>query len=135
MIPVVIASAWQLTGFAMAMYLAGIGTVPMEVREAARIDGATEWQTYRKVVVPMLRPVTVSVLIILGASSLKIFDLIVGMSGRGPGFATDVPGLFVYDMTFGAQRFNLGAAASIVMLLLVCVVVLPYLSRSLREHA
>jgi len=133
-IPVVIASAWQLAGFAMAMYLAGLGAIPIEVREAARVDGATDWQLYRRVVIPMLRPITVSVLIILGASSLKIFDLIVGMSGRGPGFATDVPGLFVYDMSFGAQRYNLGAAASIIMLILVCLVVIPYLARSMRHE-
>jgi glucose/mannose transport system permease protein len=134
LIPVTIASMWQLGGFAMAMFLAGLSTIPEEVREAARIDGATEAQIYRRIVLPMLRPIMVSIIIIVGASSLKIFDLIVGMSGVGPGFATDVPGLFVYDMAFGAQRYNLGAAASLVMLLLVTVVVLPYLARSLRNE-
>jgi len=132
-IPVVIAATWQLSGFAMAMYLAGLGTIPTEVREAARIDGASESQVYRYVVIPMLNPITVSTMIILGHVSLKIFDLIFAMSGVGPGFATDVPGIFVFEQTFKATRYNLGAAASFVMLVLVCAVIVPYLARSLRE--
>jgi glucose/mannose transport system permease protein len=132
-IPVVIAATWQLSGFAMAMYLSGLGTIPNEVREAARIDGATESQVYRYVIIPMLNPITVSTLIILGHVSLKIFDLIFAMSGVGPGFATDVPGIFVFEQTFKATRYNLGAAASCVMLVLVCAVIVPYLARSLRE--
>jgi glucose/mannose transport system permease protein len=134
MIPVVIAAAWQLSGFTMAMYIAGLGTIPNEVREAARIDGANEWQVYTKVVIPLLNPITVSTSIILGHVSLKIFDLIVAMAGSGPGFATDVPGIFVFDYTFKATRYNMGAAASIIMLLLVCVVIIPYLWRSLRSE-
>jgi glucose/mannose transport system permease protein len=134
LIPVVVAASWQLTGFAMSMYIAGLATVPNELREAARIDGATEYQVYTKVVLPLLRPVTVSTAIILGHVSLKIFDLIFAMTGVGPGFATDVPGIFVFDMTFKATRYNLGAAASIVMLLLVALVIVPYLWRNLRKN-
>ena len=134
LIPVVVAAAWQLTGFAMSMYIAGLATVPAELREAARIDGATEFKVYTKVVLPLLRPVTVSTAIILGHVSLKIFDLIFAMTGVGPGFATDVPGIFVFDMTFKATRYNLGAAASIVMLLLVAMIIVPYLWRNLRKH-
>jgi glucose/mannose transport system permease protein len=134
LIPVVVAAAWQLTGFAMSMYIAGLATVPNELREAARIDGATEFKVYTKVILPLLRPVTVSTAIILGHVSLKIFDLIFAMTGVGPGFATDVPGIFVFDMTFKATRYNLGAAASIVMLLLVAMVIVPYLWRNLRKH-
>lgn len=133
LIPVTIAAAWQLSGFAMAMYLAGMGTIPNEVREAAELDGATTYQVYRHIVIPMLRPITVSVLIILGHVSLKIFDLIFSMSGKGPGFATDVPGIFVFEKTFGGLQYNLGAAASIVMLLLVSLVIVPYLIRQLKE--
>lgn len=134
LLPVVIAATWQLSGFAMAMYLAGLGTIPNEVREAARIDGATESQVYRHVIIPMLKPITVSTLIILGHVSLKIFDLVFAMSGVGPGFATDVLGIFVFEQTFKATRYNLGAAASCVMLVLVCAVIVPYLARSLREE-
>lgn len=133
MIPVVIAAAWQLSGFAMAMYLAGLGTISNDIREAAQLDGASTWRIYRDVIIPLLRPITISILIILGHVSLKIFDLIYAMSGSGPGFATDVPGIFVFEQTFRATRYDLGAAASIVMLLCVSVVIVPYLARSLRE--
>ena len=133
LIPVVVAASWQLTGFAMSMYIAGLATVPNDLREAARIDGASEFQVYTKVVLPLLYPVTVSTAIILGHVSLKIFDLIFAMTGVGPGFATDVPGIFVFDMTFKATRYNLGAAASVVMLILVALVIVPYLWRSLRK--
>ena len=134
MIPVVIAAVWQLSGFAMAMYLAGLGTISNDVREAAALDGASTWQMYRQVIIPLLKPVTVSVLIILTHVSLKIFDLIFAMSGSGPGFATDVPGIFVYEQTFRATRYDLGAAASIVMLVMIAFVIVPYLARSLKEQ-
>lgn len=133
MIPVMIAAAWQLSGFAMAMYLAGLGAIPVDVREAAALDGASDWEIYRHIIIPMLKPITVSVLIILGHVSLKIFDLIFAMSGKGPGFATDVPGIFVFDKTFGGLQYNVGAAASIVMLVLVSCVIVPYLARQLKE--
>ena len=133
LIPVVVAACWQLTGFSMAMYIAGMSTISHELREAARIDGANEFQIYTTVILPLLRPVTVSTAIILGHVSLKIFDLIFAMTGTGPGFATDVPGIFVFDQTFKATKYNLGAAASVVMLLLVSLVIVPYLWSSLRK--
>lgn len=133
MIPVVIAAVWQLSGFAMAMYLAGLGTISHEIREAAQLDGASGWRIYADIIIPILRPITISILIILGHVSLKIFDLIYAMSGTGPGFATDVPGIFVYEQTFRATRYNLGAAASIIMLIMVSVVIVPYLARNLKE--
>ena len=117
----------------MAMYLGGMATISNEVREAARIDGATEWQIYRRVIIPALAPVTVSVAVILLHVSLKIFDLVFTMSGVGPGFATDVPAIFVFEMMFKATRYNLASAASIVMLVVVAFVIVPYLARSLRE--
>lgn len=134
MIPVVIAAVWQLAGFSMAMYLAGLGSISNDIREAARIDGANEWQLYQRIVIPMLTPITVSTLVILGHTSLKIFDLVFAMSGVGPGFATDVPGIFVFEKTFRANQYNLGAAGSMVMLLLVCMVIVPYLARSLGNE-
>ena len=133
MIPVIVAAVWQLSGFAMAMYLAGLGTISNDIREAAALDGASTWQTYRHIIIPLLRPITLSTLIILGHISLKIFDLIFAMSGSGPGFATDVPGIFVYEQTFRATRYNLGAAASVVMLIMVSVVIIPYLARALKD--
>ena len=117
----------------MAMYLGGMTTVSDEIREAARIDGAGEWQVYRRVIIPLLKPVTISVIIILLHVSLKIFDLVITMSGVGPGFATDMPAIFVFETTFKATRYNLGMAAAIVMLLLAASVIVPYLASSLRK--
>jgi glucose/mannose transport system permease protein len=133
LVPVIIAATWQLSGFAMAMYLAGLGAISDDIREAAALDGATTFQMYKDVILPLLKPITVSTMIILGHVSLKIFDLIYAMSGSGPGFATDVPGIFVFEQTFGATRYNLGAAASIIMLLAVCLVIVPYLARSMKD--
>ncbi|MDQ4029529.1 MAG: sugar ABC transporter permease [Actinomycetota bacterium] len=134
LIPLVIAATWQLAGFTMAMYLAGIRGVSEELREAARVDGATEWQVYRRVVLPLLAPVTLSVLVILGHISLKIFDLVVAMAGSGPGFATDMPAFYMFEATFRGNQFAIGAAIAMVLLFLVATVVVPYLYYSLRRE-
>jgi glucose/mannose transport system permease protein len=133
LIPVAVAAMWQLSGFVMALYLGGMTTISDEIREAARIDGAGEWQIYRRVIIPLLKPVTISVIIILLHVSLKIFDLVITMAGSGPGFITDMPAMFVFDTTFKATRYNLGMAAAIVMLILAAFVIVPYLANSLRR--
>jgi len=135
MISVVIAATWQMSGFVMVLYLAGLRAIPEEMKEAARVDGASEFQVIRHISLPLLRPVTLSAMIILGHVSLKIFDLIVAMSRRGPGFATDVPALFMFETTFQGGYFARGAAISIVMLLSVSLLVIPYLIWSLRREA
>ncbi|WP_376788446.1 carbohydrate ABC transporter permease [Thermoflexus sp.] len=134
LIPVVIAATWQLSGFTMAMYLAGLRGIPEELREAARVDGASEWQIYRHVVLPLLRPVTLSALIVLGHISLKIFDLTVAMTGSGPGFATDMPAYFMFETTFRGNHFAQGAAIATLMLLLVAALIIPYLRYSLSRE-
>lgn len=133
MLPVIIAAVWQLSGFAMAMYLSGLAAVSDDVREAAALDGATQWQLYRDIIIPLLKPITISTMIILGHVSLKIFDLVYAMSGRGPGYATEVPGIFMFDKTFKVLEYNTGAAASVVMLFLVSLVIVPYLARSMKD--
>ncbi len=105
-ISLVLAATWQMSGYTMAMYLAGLRAIPDELREAARVDGATEWQIVRYVIFPLLRPVTLAVVIILGHISLKIYDLVVAMTGPGPGFATDVPAYFMWETTFEGNRFT-----------------------------
>lgn len=132
MVPVAIAASWQVSGFVMAMYIGGMATVPDGVREAARIDGASEWQLYRRVIVPLLKPVTITVLVILLHISLKTFDLVVAMAGPGPGFATDLPSLYVFETMFRATRYNAGTAAAMVVLVLTVVVIVPYLVRASR---
>jgi glucose/mannose transport system permease protein len=131
----VLAATWQMSGYTMAMYLAGLRAIPDELREAARVDGATEGQIVRYVIWPLLRPVTLAAVIILGHISLKIYDLVVSMTGPGPGFATDVPAYFMWETTFEANRFNRGAAIAIVLLVLVAFLIVPYLARSTSTEA
>lgn len=131
-IAVVIAAVWQMTGFSLAMYLAGLRGIGEELREAARMDGATEFQVYVKIILPMLMPITMSVVIIMAHISLKIFDLIYAMTGSGANFVTDVPGLYMFETTFRGNYYANGAAIAIIMLLLVAVFIVPYLWSSRR---
>ncbi|MBN1890048.1 MAG: sugar ABC transporter permease [Thermoflexales bacterium] len=126
-ISLVIAATWQMSGYTMAMYLAGLRGIPEELREAARVDGASEWQVYQRIILPLLQPITLSAVIILGHISLKIFDLVSAMTGPGPAFSTDVPAYFMFDTTFRGNHFSQGAAIAIVLLVGVAVLVIPYL--------
>jgi len=129
-IAVVIAAVWQMTGFSLAMYLAGLRGIPDELREAARMDGASEFQIYRKIILPMLMPITMSVVIIMAHISLKIFDLIYAMTGPGANFVTDVPGVYMFETTFRCNYYANGAAIAIIMLLMVAIFIIPYLWNS-----
>ena len=132
-IGIIIAAVWQQSGYTMAMYLAGLRGVPEELREAARVDGANEVQVYRFVVLPMLRPITLSAMIILGHISLKIFDLVFAMAGADNA-TTDVPGILMYLTSFRANQFAKGAAIAVVMLIMVALVIVPYLYTTLRTE-
>lgn len=132
---VVIAAVWQMSGYVVAMCVAGLHSIPEELREAARIDGASEIQIYRHIILPLLRPITLGAVIILGHISLKIFDLIVAMTGPGIGFSSDVPAYFMWETTFHSNRFGQGASIAVVMLMMVGVLIVPYLVYSLRKEA
>ena len=134
LIPVIIAAAWQMIGYTMAMYLAGLRGIPEEIREAARVDGASEISIYRRIILPMLQPITLSALIVLGHISLKIFDLVYSMTGKGPAFVTDMPGIFMFETTFQGNHYSQGAAISMIMLLMIAVVIIPYLIYSFRRE-
>lgn len=128
-----IPALWQMTGFAMAIFLAGLQSIPDELREAARVDGASEVQVYRRVIVPMLRPAVLSVVIVLGHISLKIFDLIIALTGRQ--LALDVPAIYMWTTTFDANNFNRGAAIGLLLLFAVALLVIPYLVYTRRQEA
>jgi len=128
----VIPAVWQLSGFAMALYLGGIRSISEEIREAARVDGATELEIYRYVILPMLRPVTLSAVIILGHMSLKIFDLIVALGRKDQ--RLDVPGIYMWTTTFDGTNYAQGAAIGILMLISVAILVIPYLVTSMRAE-
>ena len=134
-IAVAMAAAWQMSGYTMAMYLAGLRAIPKELREAARVDGASEIRIVRHILLPLLQPVTLSAVIVLGHISLKIYDLVVSMTGPGIGFATDVPAYFMWDTTFRGNHFARGAAIAMVLLIMVAVLIVPYLIHSTRTEA
>jgi glucose/mannose transport system permease protein len=130
LIAVIIAAVWQMTGFSLAMYLAGLRGIPEELREAARMDGASERQIYFKVILPQLKPITFGVIVMMLHISLKIFDLIYTMTGPGANFVTDMPAVNMFDTTFQANFYARGAAIAIVLLLLVAIFIVPYLIKS-----
>jgi glucose/mannose transport system permease protein len=130
---IVIPAVWQMSGFTMALYLAGLRSIPEDVREAAVVDGASAFQMYRYVILPLLRPVTLSAMIVLGHISLKVFDLVVAISGKD--VRLDVPAIYMWTTTFDANNFARGAAIGILMLVTVAVLVIPYLIYSIRGEA
>jgi len=130
----VIAAAWQMSGFCMAMFLAGLRAIPEELREAARVDGASEGRIFLRVILPLMRPITLSAIIILGHISLKIFDLVYVMTSGGPGYATDMPSLYMWVAVFRQNLYGRGAAIAMVLLLMVALLIVPYLIWSLRQE-
>ncbi len=133
LIAIVVAAGWQMSGYTMAMYLAGLRGISEDLREAARVDGSSELGVYRHVILPLLQPITLSAMIILGHISLKIFDLVYTMGGETNLFI-DMPGINMYLTTFRGQNFAVGAAIAMVMLIMVAFVIVPYLWTSLRTE-
>lgn len=129
---IAIPAIWQMSGYTMALYLAGLRSISEELKEAARVDGATELQIYRRVMLPQLRPVTLTALIILGHISLKVFDLIIAVAGKQ--YALDVPAIYMWQTTFDGFFFGRGAAIGILLLLSVGVLVIPYLWYTQRQE-
>lgn len=130
---VVIAGIWQSAGFAMALCLAGLRGIDDHLIKAAQIDGASLPRIYWRVILPMLRPVVFSTVMVLSHLSIKSFDLVMALTGGGPGFATDVPATFMYTMSFTRGQIGLGAASATVMLATVAAIVVPYLYSELRS--
>lgn len=130
---VFIASIWQAVGFPMILFLAGLQGVPPELVEAARLDGASGWQVFRHVTIPALRPTIVIVVVMTIINSLKVFDLIVGMTGGGPAQSTQVLALWSYTQSFTNHQFGAGGAVATVLLLVCLCLVVPYLAWSMKE--
>lgn len=130
----VLAAGWQMSGYTMAMYLAGLRGIPDDLREAARVDGASEWGVYRHVILPLLAPITLSAMIVLGHISLKIFDLVYGMGG-GDNPYIDMPSVNMFFTSFRGDALGRGAAIAMILLLMVAVIIVPYLRSSLRGES
>jgi glucose/mannose transport system permease protein len=117
---------WQSSGFAMALFLAGLRSVDQDLIKAAQIDGAGWGRIYRRVILPSIAPIFVAVAVVMLQFAIKTFDLVVALTGGGPGIATTFPAIYVYDLMFQRGQIGQGAAAAIMMLLALTVVLVPY---------
>jgi glucose/mannose transport system permease protein len=123
---VVLAGAWQASGFAMALFLAGLRSIEPDLIKAAQIDGAGPWRMYLRVLLPTLWPIMIAVVVILLQFAIKTFDLVRALTGGGPGISTMLPSLVVYDFMFQRGQLGRGSAAAVLMLLTLLAVLAPY---------
>lgn len=130
---IVIAGVWQTSGFVMAMFLAGLRGIDGEIIKAAQMDGASTPQVYWRVIIPQLRPVFLSALIVLAHMAIKSYDLVIALTGGGPGNATEMPSTFMYSYTFTRNQMGVGAASAVIMLMTISALIVPYLYSELRE--
>lgn len=133
MYAIALAAIWQSSGLVMALMLAGLRGVDSEIWKAARIDGIPVWRVYLSIVLPMMAPSIATASVLLSLAVIKVFDVVVAMTGGGPGIASEVPAKFIMDYLFGRANIGLASAASIVLLLTVLAIVAPlYFVRSRR---
>jgi len=132
---VAIAGIWQTSGFVMAMFLAGLRGVDGEIIKAAQIDGASAFQTYRRIVIPIMRPVFLSAMIILTHMAIKSYDLVLSVTGKNPGGAAELPSTFMYSFTFTRNQMAVGSTSAVIMLMAIAAIMVPYLYSELREPA
>ena len=130
---VVIAAVWQSSGFVMAMFLAGLRWVDNEIIKAAQIDGASGFRIYRRIIIPMMRPVFLSAFVVLAHLAIKAYDLVVALTGGGPGRATELPATFMYSYTFTRNQMGVGASSAIIMLIMIFSIIVPYIYSELKS--
>jgi len=123
---ILIAGLWQGTGLVMCLMLAGLRGIDEDIWKAARVDGIAKWKTYLFIVIPMMRPVFITTLVIIASGIVRLYDLVVAQTSGGPGGASEVPAKYVYDYMFLAQNLGQGFAASTMMLLSVAIIVVPW---------
>jgi glucose/mannose transport system permease protein len=129
---VIIAGVWQSSGFVMALCLAGLRGIDDSIIKAAKVDGASMITIYRRIILPSLRPTFFSCFMILAHIAIKSFDLVMALTGGGPGFSSDVPATFMYAFAFTRNQIGLGAASAMMMLMIVVAVIVPFLYSDLR---
>ena len=130
---IVIAAVWQSSGFVMAMFLAGLRGIDNEILKAAQMDGASTFQMYRRIILPQLRPAFLSAFVILSHLAIKSYDLVIALTGGGPGNATALPATFMYSYTFTRNQMGIGASSAVIMLMTIAAIMVPYLYAELRE--
>ena len=132
---VAIAGIWASSGFVMALFLAGLRGIDSEILKAAQMDGASAFATYRRIVLPIMRPVFFSAMIILIHMAIKSYDLVLSVTGKNPGGAAELPSTFMYSYTFTRNQMAVGSASAIIMLMTIAAIMVPYLYSELREKA
>ena len=130
---VVMAAVWQSSGFVMAMFLAGLRGVDSEIIKAAQIDGASGFRIYRKIIIPMMRPVFLSAFVVLAHLAIKAYDLVIALTGGGPGQATELPATFMYSYTFTRNQMGVGASSAIIMLVMIFSIIIPYVYSEIKS--
>lgn len=123
---VLIAALWQGTGLVMCLMLAGMRGIDEDIWKAARVDGIAKWKTYLVIIIPMMRPVFVTTLVIIAAGIVKVYDLVIAQTSGGPGISSEVPAKYVYDNMFKQQNLGQGFAASTMMLVTVLIILIPW---------
>lgn len=123
---ILIAGLWQGTGLVMCLLLAGLRGIDEDIWKASRVDGIPMWKTYLFIIIPMMRPVFITTLVIITSGIVRLYDLVVAQTSGGPGIASEVPAKYVYDYMFQAQNLGQGFAASTMMLLTVAIIIIPW---------
>jgi glucose/mannose transport system permease protein len=133
---VMLAALWQGSGLVMVLMLAGLRGIDQEIWKAAKIDGIPAWKTYLLIVIPMMRPVFITALVLITSGIIRVYDLVVAQTSGGPGLATEMPAKYVYDYMFRAQNLGQAFAASTMMLIAVLTVVIPwaYMEFGSKKH-
>lgn len=129
---VVIAGVWQASGFVMALFLAGLRSVDGEIIKAAQVDGIPNWRIYSAIIIPSMAPIFLSAFIVLAHLAIKSFDLVIALTGGGPGYATDLPATYMYAMAFSRGDIGQAASSAMVMMAVVFAIIVPYLYSELR---
>ena len=129
---IVLAAIWQSSGFVMALFLAGLRSVDQEIIKAAQVDGIPTWRVYTAIIIPSMAPIFLSAFIVLAHLAIKSFDLVIALTGGGPGYATDLPATYMYAMAFSRGDIGQAASSAMIMMLIVFTIVVPYLYSELR---
>jgi glucose/mannose transport system permease protein len=130
---VVIAGLWHGTGLVMALMLAGLRNIDEEIWKAARVDGIPIWKTYLFIIIPMMRPVFITTIVLTSAGIVRVYDLVVALTDGGPGNASEVPAKYVYEFMFRRANLGQGLAASTIMLTTVLIILIPWALMEFRE--
>jgi glucose/mannose transport system permease protein len=131
---IVLAAVWQSSGFVMALFLAGLRSVDTEIIRAAQVDGIPTARIYTAIIIPSMKPIFLSAFIVLAHLAIKSFDLVIALTGGGPGIATDMPATFMYAMAFSRGDLGQAAASAMIMMMVVFTIVVPYLYSELRQR-